>query len=202
MFGFSHPNGSSQLSVTPVPEDLMPSSEPFRCCMHVVHRHIYAICGYYACIRTGRITSPSQLPFLLPAFAPGGDQLPPETIESEDKRHTHMHAHTHTQMCRCTHTHKRAGAHTHTNACARTHTNTRVRTHTHTQMRVCAHVVCTFIVCLLGTIAGCYCLPPGKACLYQFTISISPLALNISGQSHLDPANILGYPPVVPQDLT
>ena len=36
----------------------------------------------------------------------------------------------------------------------------------------------TFAICFLGTIAGCYYLPPGKVCPYQFLISVSPPALN------------------------
>ena len=46
-------------------------------------------------------------------------------------------------------------------------------THTHT------HRVNTFTICLLGTIAGRYYLPPGKARPYQIIISVFPPGLDL-----------------------
>ena len=39
-FNTQHPYGGSQL-LTPAPEDLTPSSGPYRYCMHVLHMYIH-----------------------------------------------------------------------------------------------------------------------------------------------------------------
>ena len=41
-FNSQHPHGGSQLSVTPVPENPMPSSDPHRHQIHVVHTHTFS----------------------------------------------------------------------------------------------------------------------------------------------------------------
>ena len=56
------------------------------------------------------------------------------------------------------------------------HTNTHMHTHTHTHThRV---VLLLFLSFTIYQIAGCWFVSPGKACPYQFLISVSPPALN------------------------